>query len=88
MDFVQVPNQTSQKTSRFQEFLIHRKIILSRMGWALTHVLKLLHTLPETNMAPENQWLVQMNFLLGRLGPFSGAFSVSFRECNTCPFLW
>ncbi len=23
------------------------------------------YTLPETNMAPENHWLVQMNFLLG-----------------------
>ena len=38
------------------------------------------YTLPETNIfAPENWWLVQMNFLLGPLGLFLGAFSVGFR---------
>ena len=32
--------------------------------------------------APENGWLEYDRFLLGRLGLFSGAMAVSFRECN------
>ena len=53
-------------------------------------------TLPETNskFAPENGWLEYKPFLLGRLGLFSGAFDVSFREgncncrCLLAPKLW
>ena len=36
------------------------------------------HTLPETNIAPENGCLEYDRFLLGRLGLFSGAFAVRF----------
>ena len=42
----------------------------------------LKHTLPETNIAPENGWLEYDPFLLG-FGLFSGAFAVSFREGNS-----
>ena len=41
-----------------------------------------MDTLFETTIfAPENGWLEYNRFLLGRLGLFSGAFAVSFREC-------
>ena len=36
-------------------------------------------TLPETNVAPEHECLEYDCFLLG-IGPFSGAFAVSFGE--------
>ena len=39
-----------------------------------------INTLPETNIAPENGWLEYDRFLWD--GLFSGAFAVSFRECN------
>ena len=40
-------------------------------------------TLPETNtFAPKNGWLEDEIFLLGRLGLFSVAFAVCFREGN------
>ena len=39
----------------------------------------LVCTLPAK--APENGWLEDDPFLLGRLGPTTGAFAVSFREC-------
>ena len=49
-------------------------------------------TLPQTNMAPQTARLEDGAFLLGRLGLFSGAFAVSFRECNpiycTLKTLW
>ena len=35
-----------------------------------------------TAKAPENGWLEDDCFLLGRFGRFSGAFAVSFRECS------
>ena len=45
-------------------------------------------TPPETNseFTPENGWLeYETRFLLGRLGLFSGAFAVSFREGRSHP---
>ena len=40
--------------------------------WILWVLLTCYHTLPETNMSPENGWLEDDRFLLG-FGPFSGA---------------
>ena len=45
-----------------------------KMNFQVTAVKLWGCTLPETNRAPENGWLVQMNFpFWGRLGLFSGA---------------
>ena len=41
------------------------------------------HTLPETNIAPENGWLEYDRFLLGP-GLFSGALAVSLPEMTGC----
>ena len=51
---------------------------VSIVPWVMIPSLKL------TAKAPEKGWLEYLfRFLLGRLGLFSGAFAVSFRECNT-----
>ncbi len=52
-----------------------------RIGFAIKTANNLVDTLPETNseFTTDNQWLVQMNFLLG-FGLFSRVFAVSFRE--------
>ncbi len=45
-------------------------------------VMQTYNTLPKFNIfAPENGWFEDDRFLLG-FGLFSGAFAVSFRECN------
>ena len=54
--------------------LIHALLNPYFWGW-------LVITIPETNIAPENEWLEDKPFLLGP-GNFSGAFAVSFREGN------
>ena len=50
-------------------------------GFQLIHHLRYvkhqLITFPESNIAPENGWLGDDPFLLGRLGLFSGAILVS-----------
>jgi len=49
--------------------------------WELTVVFRVPSL--ETNIVPENQWLVQMTFPF--VAPeclFSGVFAVTFRECN------